>query len=87
MPCHTVDLGGGQRALVCTSGRRGRRCTYCRRPADRLCDARRKAGTCDAPMCGGCSFRPAGTEDDYCRDHLPAGAALAEQVPRVGGRR
>jgi hypothetical protein len=76
--CMSMPLPGLGPVIVC-GGRRAQRCTYCGASAERLCDSRvtrrngrllKKPGTCDVPMCSACTFRPEGTEADYCRDHL-----------------
>lgn len=72
MTCETVDLGNGQRAIVCGRSRR-KRCK-CGRPADLLCDWRGvPAGkrTCDAPICSRCSTSPAPGKD-LCPAHAIA---------------
>lgn len=74
MPCNRVDLGGGYSAIVCSGRPRAKPCAYCRKPSTRLCDAPQEAprtGTCDRPMCDGCTFREE-PERDLCRQHRPA---------------
>jgi hypothetical protein len=60
-------------AIVCSRRPGRQKCKYCGYPSQRLCDyplSGPKAGaTCDVPMCGRCTFRPAGEEKDYCRPH------------------
>lgn len=71
MTCEHVTLPGGARAIVCSSRRRPR--CGCGRPAPLLCDWKvrgKRAGTCDKPICAGCSTKPA--EDaakDLCPEH------------------
>lgn len=76
MPCDPVKLPGGAWGLVCSRGRRSAPCLYCGRASSRLCDFKltgEKAGkTCDKAMCDRCAYRPAGTEEDYCRAHAIA---------------
>lgn len=50
MPCYSIRLGNGSRAIVC--GRLGKHCSNCRAPAGFACDYPVGGGkTCDAPMC------------------------------------
>lgn len=72
MPCKTVtypSADGPISAIVCSRGRRPKRCAYCSRPGGLLCDFQLASGkTCDLPMCQVCTHRPrAGT--DLCRAH------------------
>jgi hypothetical protein len=85
MTCETVRIGGAV-AIVCSRGRRRKRCA-CGRPATKLCDAlrgasgevsaspqardRRATRTCDAPLCGRCAV-PAGPDRDLCPTHSAA---------------
>lgn len=80
MRCETVPLEGGY-AIVC--GRRAsqtKKCLWCSRPAEVLCDhpqPLRKSGTCDLPACREHSRR-VGPNRDYCLAHpLP----VPEQLP------
>ena len=82
MNCETVDLGNGQRGIVCGRSRR-RRCK-CGRVADRQCDWRvpeRSSGTCDAFICSRCSTSPA-PEKDICPAHRPALEAWQARLER-----
>lgn len=50
----------GSGVIICTRGRRSRLCGVCRKnPSTRLCDGDSMAnvvsGTCDLPLCVGCS--------------------------------
>lgn len=70
MPCETVRLENGTRAIVCSPGR-GKRCSSCGKRAGQLCDwkvADRKSGTCDEPICSSCSHVPAPGKD-LCPRH------------------
>jgi hypothetical protein len=71
MPCESVRLPGGGRAIVCSRVRL-RVCAGCgRKTADRLCDwkvATKQSGTCDAAICARCSHQPA-PEKDLCPTH------------------
>lgn len=72
MTCAPVTLPGGQRAIVCTSGRR-KRCK-CGRPGTLLCDWKvpgKRSGTCDAPICSSCTTSPAEGKD-LCPEHARA---------------
>lgn len=74
MVCKTVPLPGGGAAIVCGPRERRRKCRWCGRPADLLCDWKvpsRRSGTCDAPMCKDHSTSPA-PEKDICPDHVSA---------------
>jgi hypothetical protein len=67
MPCTTVTLPGGQRAIVCTSRKR----CACGATATLECDWKvptRKSGTCDKPLCAKCSHVPAPGKD-LCPGH------------------
>lgn len=62
MPCETFRLGDGSVAIVCSRGRRGRKCSECkRRDATKQCDfplSGAKAGkTCDRYLCDGCAVQ------------------------------
>ncbi len=73
MACESVTLPGGQRAIVCSSRKR-QRCATCGRPATLLCDWKvtgNRTGTCDAPICTGCTTSPA-PDKDLCPDHATA---------------
>jgi hypothetical protein len=75
MTCDRITLPGGARAIVCSSRKR-QRCA-CGKPATLLCDWKvptRRIGTCDAPMCTGCSTEAAPGKD-ICPTHAPALAA------------
>lgn len=84
MACETVDLGNGQRAIVCGARPKRKKCA-CGRPAGLACDwktAERKSGTCDVPICGECSFSPAEGKD-LCPEHKAAyDAWLAAKASR-----
>jgi hypothetical protein len=70
MTCHTVTLDNGARAIVCTSGPR-KLCVQCGQPARLLCDWKvpeHRSGTCDAPICAGCTHSPA-PDKDLCPGH------------------
>ena len=72
MPCEIVELEGGVRAIVCTTGR-GQRCA-CGRRATRQCDWKvktRASGTCDRWLCTSCTHEPA-PEKDLCPEHAAA---------------
>jgi hypothetical protein len=76
MTCERVTLPGGGVAIVCGPRQRRKRCE-CGQPATLECDWKvpsRKSGTCDAPICAGCTTSPA-PEKDLC----PAHAAEFEQ--------
>lgn len=73
MTCEHVQLPGGGSAIVCSSRRRAR-CKECGRPADLLCDWKvpgKRSGTCDAPICGRCTTKPA-ADKDLCPTHAQA---------------
>lgn len=59
MKCETVILPDGMTAIVCRSKPRVRKCGSCHSaPGMLLCDwkdAKRKSGTCDAPICPKCA--------------------------------
>lgn len=70
MTCESVDLGSGQRAIVCSPTKRCK----CGRRATLLCDWKvptKKSGTCDAPICDRCTTSPA-PDKDLCAKHARA---------------
>jgi hypothetical protein len=73
MYCTKMKIGATT-AIVCHGGRRPReQLCLCGKPATRLCDwiiAKRgkRIVRCSAPMCDGCSIRPA-PEKDLCPTH------------------
>lgn len=72
MACENVTLPNGGRAIVCgTRGRRPIKCCQCGRPGDRLCDWKVEGGTCDKPICRGCSTSPKRGKD-LCPAHAEA---------------
>lgn len=80
MTCERFPIPGGV-AIVCSRGRRGKRCA-CGKPAPFLCDGPRDGRpgkTCDAPLCATCRVQ-AGEGRDLCRTHagtVSAGEQLA----------
>ena len=66
MPCERIHGRDGSVIIVCSRTHRPRPkvCSGCgRRTAELLCDwpnPRKKSGTCDAPLCQDCTFRPPG---------------------------
>lgn len=69
MICARVNIGGVA-AIVCTSRPRRRKCA-CGQPAPLECDWKvptKKSGTCDAPICAGCTHSPAPGKD-LCQKH------------------
>jgi hypothetical protein len=73
MPCHPVKLFDGSTAIVCSRGSTRKRCAYCGRASDRLCDfpvlRDGKRTTCDAALCSRCTTRITG-DRDLCRSHV-----------------
>ena len=81
MACHTLQLPGRQRAIVCDRAK-PKRC-QCGGPADFLCDWKlptKKGGTCDKPICGRCTTRPT-PDKDVCPEHAPALAEWQRGAP------
>lgn len=73
MACETVHLPGGARAIVCGPRQRQKRCA-CGKPGTLLCDWKvegKKSGTCDKPICSGCTTSPA-PDKDLCPAHAKA---------------
>ncbi len=72
MPCQSVTLSDGSRAIVCGSAARRQRCA-CGNWATLLCDwtGPAKGPTCDAPICTRCATAPA-VGKDLCRTHAAA---------------
>jgi hypothetical protein len=71
MTCERISLPSGGAAIVCGPRQRHRRCSQCGRPAPLLCDWKtpaRRSGTCDAPLCEGCTTSPA-PDKDLCPAH------------------
>lgn len=78
MPCTTVTLPDGVRAIVCTSRGRTRRCA-CGAAATKLCDWKvpsKSSGTCDRPLCARCTHVPA-PHKDLCPQHAAQWKARA----------
>lgn len=72
MTCERVAVGGTV-AIVCGVRGRKRRCP-CGHLATLECDWKRptkKSGTCDAPLCERCTYRPAPGKD-LCPLHVEA---------------
>lgn len=72
MNCERVSLPGGGVAIVC--GSRTRKRCQCGRRATLECDWKvpsRRSGTCDAPICEGCTTSPA-PDKDLCPEHKVA---------------
>jgi len=81
MPCTHINLGNGAHAIVCQSKPRRKRCSVCGEiNADRQCDwklpdlfmqcadGRAVPATCDAYLCGYCTYQPAPGKD-LCPEH------------------
>jgi hypothetical protein len=69
MPCAALKLEDGRTAILCSRGKRTRKCHCCGAPAARLCDFELRRGkSCDKPLCDACAV-PAGDDRDYCPDH------------------
>ena len=67
MTCHSAQIPGFGRAIVCTSTRRCK----CGRRATLLCDWKVKServDTCDKPICDRCTTSPA-PDKDLCPAH------------------
>lgn len=78
MTCNTIDLGNGETAIVCSRGRKPRRCTVCNRNRIAvLCDfplAGKKTGkTCSRGLCERCAVH-VGPDRDLCPAHGKAEA-------------
>src|SRR5262245_16905025 len=72
MPCNTLKDDKGEVIAIMCSRPRKKRCAYCDRQSERLCDhpVGDKGKTCDTPMCALHAWQPPGTADtDYCRTH------------------
>lgn len=85
MPCESITLPDGVRAIVCGPRQRKRRCA-CGKPAPLLCDWKvtgNRIGTCDVPICAACSTSPAPGKD-LCPDHAAAWAAWRAQRTTAG---
>lgn len=85
MGCEYIKLPDGTEMIVCSRGRRTKRCA-CGAAATLLCDApRRPTGkrTCDAPLCAKCTTKD-GPDRDLCRAHAPRPAgALVVYTARI----
>lgn len=78
--CSVVKMPGGGVAIVCSRGRRHKRCA-CGRTANRLCDWKvkgKRSGTCDEPLCERCTHSPA-SEKDLCPTHADAWKARCDK--------
>lgn len=70
MTCDRVSMPGGGTAIVCGPTKRCK----CGRRATLACDWKvptKRSGTCDAPICAGCTTSPA-PDKDLCPDHAKA---------------
>jgi hypothetical protein len=81
MPCYPFQIGDAT-GFICTGRQRTKRCKYCGRPGDKLCDyplSGAKAGqTCDVPMCSRCATHVP-PDTDYCRAHAEMGTLLTTE--------
>lgn len=86
MPCDSIKLkmpsGVEFSGIICSRGRRPRKCSYCSRPHTKLCDfvvghgpgespsmsGMAATKTCDKPICGQCA-RHTEPDTDVCRIH------------------
>lgn len=76
------DEAGRVTAIVCSRPRQ-KRCVYCGKPSDKLCDGEIGGGkTCDKPMCGGCAFHVE-PDSDYCKMHRPGLEKVEKPKPRA----
>lgn len=87
MPCRYYRSDDGQvTGIICSSRRRSRACSVCKRPSDRLCDypdTKHKSGTCDKPLCSECA-RHVGPDRDHCPSHLqPTASPNKKLAPLV----
>ncbi len=68
MACRTFQ-GDGFTAIICGSKPRAKKCHYCARPSDVLCDHPAGIGkTCDRPCCRA-HAEHVGEDRDYCLTH------------------
>ncbi|CAN5371437.1 hypothetical protein BH10PSE14_BH10PSE14_04700 [soil metagenome] len=75
-------MPGGGVAIICSPTRR----CACGKRATLLCDWKvptRKSGTCDAPLCAGCSTSPV-PDKDLCAKHATAFAQWKAARPIAG---
>lgn len=71
--------GGGH--IICLRRHRNyrRKCFYCNRPHEKLCDGPSLTApsvvtkTCDRPLCSLHAYHVLGKDLDYCEDHKPKG--------------
>lgn len=71
MGCEYIKLPDGVEMIVCSRGRRAKRCA-CGRPAELLCDAPKGSTgkrTCSRPLCAACTTKNGAV--DMCPDHAP----------------
>ena len=84
MPCRTVKFGNST-AIICGSRSRTKKCFYCGKPSECLCDfpvGKTKAGKkkdCDRPLCAKCSQKGVSANVDFCREHYPLAKAAYER--------
>jgi len=75
MPCNFMYDGNGQLMGIACSGRaKPKKCHYCKRPSDKLCDFKMTNGrTCDLQICERCSIHQE-PDIDQCKVHseIPA---------------
>lgn len=79
MSCDFIKLRDGSTIIVCSRGRRRKRCGWCMRYATRLCDGPKDGGTCDTPLCGRHAHQT-GEELDLCPTCLAAGIQVGAQM-------
>ena len=84
MPSEEIDIGE-TKVVICTRGRKLKRCTYCLKPHKFLCDypvAKTKKGklkTCDRPLCSDHTKKGVSDDVDFCREHYPLAKAAYER--------
>jgi len=67
MKCQVLKVGDTT-AIVCSRGKRWKKCQFCGRGASLLCDGAKASGprgTCDADLCATCAVH-VGTDRDLC---------------------
>ncbi len=72
MPCSPVyKTPSGGTVIICGRGRWPVACGVCGEMSERLCDFKYPSrGTCDMPLCKGCSTPGAKANTDFCPDHV-----------------
>lgn len=85
MKCDRVQIPGGGVAIVCSRGRRQKRCHQCGQSAKLLCDWKiAKGKTCDMQICA-THAQEVAPEKHLCPEHQKAYKEWQAQRAAAGG--